>query len=161
VGRVLIGSILTWGYAKTARARDKIRAWFRKLDREKHISSGREVIEHELKRLSVEHTSYDSVAQLFHYDKLDDFLAAVGAGDINGAQIANKVLESERQNQQKSIVEIMIEGGDAKPVPSQVHIDTNGINIMGMGGDVGHTGTVFAARCTAMTLSAILHAGAA
>jgi guanosine-3',5'-bis(diphosphate) 3'-pyrophosphohydrolase len=133
------GPSLDWlnpelGYARTARARDKIRVWFRKLDREKHISSGREVIEHELKRLGVEHTSYDSVAQLFHYDKLDDFLAAVGAGDINGAQIANKVLESERHNQQKSLVEIMIEGGDAKPVPSQVQVDTNGINIMGMGG---------------------------
>jgi GTP pyrophosphokinase len=133
------GPSLDWlnpdlGYVKTARARDKIRAWFRKLDREKHISSGREVIEHELKRLGVDHTSYDSVAQLFHYDKLDDFLAAVGAGDINGAQIANKVLENERQLHQKSLVETMIEAGESKPVPSQVQVDTNGINIMGMGG---------------------------
>jgi guanosine-3',5'-bis(diphosphate) 3'-pyrophosphohydrolase len=133
------GPSLDWlnpdlGYVKTARARDKIRAWFRKLDREKHISSGREVIEHELKRLGVEHTSYDAVAQLFHYDKLDDFLAAVGAGDINGAQIANRVLESERQSQQKSLVETMIEAGESKPVPSQVQLDANGINIMGMGG---------------------------
>jgi GTP diphosphokinase / guanosine-3',5'-bis(diphosphate) 3'-diphosphatase len=135
------GPSLDWlnpdlGYVKTQRARDKIRAWFRKLDREKHISSGREVIEHELKKLGVEHTSFDSVAQLFHYDKLEDFLAAVGAGDINGAQIANKVLETERQSTQKSLMETMIEegGNGAKPVPSQVQVDANGINIMGMGG---------------------------
>jgi GTP diphosphokinase / guanosine-3',5'-bis(diphosphate) 3'-diphosphatase len=134
------GPSLDWlnpdlGYVKTQRARDKIRAWFRKLDREKHISSGREVTEHELKKLGVEHTSFESVAHLFHYDKLEDFLAAVGAGDINGAQIANKVLETERQSQQKSLMETMIEEGNGgKPVPSQVQVDANGINIMGMGG---------------------------
>jgi GTP pyrophosphokinase len=133
------GPSLDWlnpdlGYVKTARATDKIRAWFRKQDREKHISAGREVIEHELKKLGVEHTSFDAVAQLFHYDKLDDFFAAVGAGDINGAQITNKVLESERQSQPKSIIETMIDEAETKPVPSQVQVDANGINIMGMGG---------------------------
>jgi GTP diphosphokinase / guanosine-3',5'-bis(diphosphate) 3'-diphosphatase len=133
------GPSLDWlnpdlGYVKTARARDKIRAWFRKLDREKHISSGREVLEHELKKLGVEHTSFEAVAQLFHYDKLDDFLAAVGAADINGVQIANRVLESERQHSQKSLMETMIEEADSQPVPSQVQVDTNGINIMGMSG---------------------------
>jgi len=133
------GPSLDWlnpdlGYVKTARARDKIRAWFRKLDREKHISSGREVIEHELKKLGVEHTSFEAVAQLFHYEKLDDFLAAVGAGDINGAQIANRVLENERQGQQKSLMETMLDQDGVKPVPSQVQVDANGIDIMGMGG---------------------------
>jgi GTP diphosphokinase / guanosine-3',5'-bis(diphosphate) 3'-diphosphatase len=133
------GPSLDWlnpdlGYVKTARARDKIRAWFRKLDREKHISSGREVLEHELKKLGVEHTSFDAVAQLFHYDKLDDFLAAVGAADINAAQIANRVLESERQVHQKSLMETMIEEAESQPVPSQVQVDANGINIMGMSG---------------------------
>jgi guanosine-3',5'-bis(diphosphate) 3'-pyrophosphohydrolase len=132
------GPSLDWlnpdlGYVKTQRARDKIRAWFRKLDREKHITAGREVIEHELKKLGLDHTSYDTVAQLFHYDKLDDFLAAVGAGEINAAQIGTKVLESERSSQQKSIMETMIEGTSVA-VPSQVQVDTNGVNIMGLGG---------------------------
>jgi guanosine-3',5'-bis(diphosphate) 3'-pyrophosphohydrolase len=133
------GPSLDWlnpdlGYVKTQRARDKIRAWFRKLDREKHITSGREVIEHELKKLGLDHTSFESVAQLFHYEKLDDFLAAVGAGDINAAQIATRVLENERSSQQKSVMETMIEEGGNGLVPSQVQVDTNGINIMGMGG---------------------------
>ncbi len=133
------GPSLDWlnpdlGYAKTQRAREKIRAWFRKLDREKHIVAGREVIEHELKKLGLDHTSYEFVAQLFSYDKLDDFLAAVGAGDINAAQIANKVLENERNGEpQKSILEQMAEDSSS-PTPSQVQVDTNGINVMGMGG---------------------------
>jgi guanosine-3',5'-bis(diphosphate) 3'-pyrophosphohydrolase len=134
------GPSLDWlnpdlGYVKTQRAREKIRGYFRKLDREKHISSGREVIEHELKKLGVDHTSFESVAQLFHYDKLDDFLAAVGAGDINGAQIGNKVLENERNSQQqKSLMETMIEDGASSPVPSQVSVNADGVSIMGMNG---------------------------
>ncbi len=131
------GPSLDWlntdlGYVQTARARDKIKAWFRKQDREKHIASGRELLEHELKRLGVEHTSFENVAQIFGYDKLEDFLVAVGAGDINGPQIATKILEAERRDQQKSLVEEMLDS--PQPVPSQIQIETNGININGLGG---------------------------
>ncbi len=131
------GPSLDWlntdlGYVQTARARDKIKAWFRRQDREKHIASGRELLEHELKRLGVEHTSFENVSQLFGYEKLDDFLAAVGAGDINGPQIATRILETERRDQQKSLVEEMLE--TQQPVPSQIQVETNGINISGLGG---------------------------
>lgn len=131
------GPSLDWlnpdlGYVQTARAKDKIRAWFRRQDREKHIASGRELLEHELKRLGVEHTSFENVAQMFGYEKLDDFLAAVGAGDINGPQISTRILETERREQQKSLVEEMLEA--QQPVPSQIQVETNGINISGLGG---------------------------
>lgn len=131
------GPSLDWlnpdlGYANTARARDKIRAWFRKQDREKHIASGRIVLEHELKKLNVEHTAFETVSQLFHFDKLDDFLAAVGAGDINGQQIATRILEMERRDHQKSLVETMIE--TPKSAPSQIQVNAGGVSINGMGG---------------------------
>lgn len=88
------------GYTKTARARAKIRHWFRKLNRDKHIALGREVVERELKRMGVlDSMSFDTVMGLFNYDKLDDFFAAIGAGDITGAQIAHKVLDREREEQ--------------------------------------------------------------
>jgi GTP pyrophosphokinase len=131
------GPSLDWlnsdlGYVRTARARDKVRAWFRKQDRDKHIAAGRTVLEHELKRLSLEHMSFDHVAGLFHYEKLDDFLAAVGAGDITSPQIGPRVLEAEGRAEGRSLVEEMLE--EPKPVPSQVHVSANGININGLGG---------------------------
>lgn len=131
------GPSLDWlnsdlGYVHTARARDKIKAWFRRQDREKHITSGREVLEHELKRLGLEHMSFEAASQLFSYEKLEDFLAAVGAGDINGSQIATKILEMERQENQKNLVEHLLE--EPRSVPSQVQVETNGINIDGLGG---------------------------
>ncbi|QPC81441.1 bifunctional (p)ppGpp synthetase/guanosine-3',5'-bis(diphosphate) 3'-pyrophosphohydrolase [Phototrophicus methaneseepsis] len=88
------------GYVKTSRARGKIRHWFRRQNREKHVSLGREALERELRRLGVlDKLSFDSVAHLFDMDHAEELLAAIGAGDITGAQITNKVLESERRAQ--------------------------------------------------------------
>jgi GTP pyrophosphokinase len=131
------GPSLDWlnpnlGYVKTARARDKIRAWFRKQNREKHISSGREVLERELKRLGLlDAMSFDAVGLLFNYEKLDDFLAAVGAGDINSSQIANHILEAERKHQQQAQIADMMLKPRLTPAPLP---SSGSINIMGTGG---------------------------
>lgn len=128
------GPSLDWlnpnqGYIKTARAREKVRQWFRKHDRDKHIVDGRGVLERELKRLGLEHMAFDTVAQLFGYDKLDDFLAAVGVGDINGAQIANRILELERRQAQEEQAKEVV----ASP-PQAVTSGSNGVNVSGMSG---------------------------
>ncbi|MBE2266910.1 MAG: bifunctional (p)ppGpp synthetase/guanosine-3',5'-bis(diphosphate) 3'-pyrophosphohydrolase [Anaerolinea sp.] len=129
------GPSLDWlnpnlGFVTTARAREKIRYWFRKQNREKNILAGREVLEREMKRLGVlDTTPFETVAKWFNYDKLDDFLANVGAGDINGGQIANKILEIERREQEER------ERQQLKARPASVPLDiSNGINIMGTSG---------------------------
>ena len=48
------GSILNLGYIKTARAKNKIRQWFRQQDRELNITAGREMLQNELEPLGVE-----------------------------------------------------------------------------------------------------------
>jgi GTP pyrophosphokinase len=120
------------GFVKTNRARDKIRHWFRRQDREKHIQGGREVLERELKRLGLlDSMPYETVAQWFGHERLDDFLAAVGAGDVNGGQIANKILEIERREQQA------IERETLKPRQSapSVAVDSgSAVTILGTGG---------------------------
>ncbi len=99
------GPSLDWlnpnhGFVNTARARSKIQYYFRKQNREKHVSDGRDVLERELKRLGLVDTmAMESVATLFQHEKLEDFLAHVGEGEINGAQIGNKILEAERREQ--------------------------------------------------------------
>jgi GTP pyrophosphokinase len=75
---------------------------------------------------------FDSVAALFGYDRLDNFLAAVGAGDINGAQITNRILEAERRSQQPAFAEDQIISRAAQaPLQGEA---VNGVDIMGMGG---------------------------
>src|SRR5690606_14961770 len=120
------------GYVHTTRARSKIRLWFRKQNRDKHIQSGREVLERELKRLGlIDSMSFDTVYQWFGYDRLDDFLAAVGAGDINGGQITNRILEMERRDQEERDRQLL----KPRPSPAGVMVDSaNGINIQGTSG---------------------------
>lgn len=130
------GPSLDWlnpdqGYARTARAREKIRQYFRKLDREKHIMNGRDMLERELKRLGLDQMAFESVSALFSYDRLDDFLAAVGSGDVTGAQISGRILENERRQQQEQVAkaDVLVEA------PSQIpKAPADSVDVMGMGG---------------------------
>ena len=79
------------GYITTARARQKVRQWFRRQEREQNIAQGREILERELKRLGLEQQPFEEIARLFKYNRVEDFLAAIGYGDISPIQIANKI----------------------------------------------------------------------
>lgn len=96
------GPSLDWlnpnlGFVHTSRAAAKIRAWFKKMDRDKNIALGRDVVDRELKRLGLPNMPRDQLATMFGFGKLEDFLSAVGYGDLTGAQIATKVLDAERK----------------------------------------------------------------
>ncbi len=84
------------GFVKTARAKQKIRQWFRRTDREESIAQGRILLERELKRLSLTNITLDAIAKRFNYEKLDDLLAAIGYGDVSTHHIGTKLLEEER-----------------------------------------------------------------
>lgn len=119
-------------YAATQRSRSKIRHWFRKQNRDKHISMGREALERELKRLGViDKVTFESVARLLSFDKLEDFLAAIGAGDVTGSQITNRVLEEERRKQEAMVTDADLIKPRSKSAGSKT---TTGVSIMGAGG---------------------------
>jgi GTP pyrophosphokinase len=86
------------GYVRMERTRNKIRNWLRRQNREKNIQNGRDLVEREMNKLSVMATlSFETVAGWFNYDKVDQFFAAIGAGDITSGQIVNRILEAERR----------------------------------------------------------------
>ena len=119
-------------YAVTNRARTKIRHWLRKQNRDKHIAMGRELLDRELKRLGVlEKVTFESVARLLNFDKLEDFQAAIGAGDVTGSQITNRVLEDERRKSAESLSDDDLLKPRAKPAGASI---AKGVSIMGAGG---------------------------
>ena len=79
------------GYINTSNAREKVRQWFRKQQRGENVLRGKEAVEKELKRLSIDGFKLEDVAAAFKYEKLDDFLAAVGYGDIHPHQVAMRI----------------------------------------------------------------------
>lgn len=80
-----------FGYLATSRARAKVRQWFKHEDYNQNLATGRELLERELNRLSMGDEPYDALAARFNYGKVNDFLAAIGAGDITTAQIAGRL----------------------------------------------------------------------
>lgn len=121
---------LNLGYATTRRAKSKIRQWFRRQDREKMVGQGRDVVDRELKRLSVTNMSHEAVKDLFDSYKdrtIEEFLAAVGFGDINSDSVASRILEAERSQQPDD----MLKPAVTKPAQPQ---PATGINILGAEG---------------------------
>jgi len=80
------------GYVKTSQARQKIRQWFKKQEREKNIERGREILERELRHLGIKFSERLELAKLFMYDNIDDFLVTIGYGGISTRQIAQKLV---------------------------------------------------------------------
>lgn len=70
------------GYVRTRRARNRIALWFKRADYAQHLAEGRALLERELSRLGLEDLSYDKIARATHFNKVDDLLAALGAGDF-------------------------------------------------------------------------------
>lgn len=81
---------------RTARAREKIRQWFKHQARTEAIAEGRELLEKELHRLGFDQRNLDEIAKFFGYKNVDDFLEAIGHEDISLQTISIKLLEAER-----------------------------------------------------------------
>ena len=119
------------GYVATTRARGKIRTWFRKQARGENIISGRQILEKELRRLSVVQP-FDLVARYCGFEELDDFLAAIGYGDVTSQTIAQRVIEYERSQQSEEEPEQLI-----KQSPHRT-VSIDGVQVAGLDGVLAH-----------------------
>jgi GTP pyrophosphokinase len=81
-------------FVTTANAREKIRQWFRRRDRDENIKEGRAILDRELKRLGVEPKIEEIARQFPNHSKVEDFLAAIGYGGISPQTIAQKLNET-------------------------------------------------------------------
>ena len=77
------------GYLKSARARSKVHAYFKKLDREQNLITGREMLETELAKHKLTMHDAAPAVERFNMLHLDDLLAAIGAGDVRLNQVVN------------------------------------------------------------------------
>ena len=116
---------------KTAQARNKIRAWFKKEFKEENIHKGKDMLEREAKREG--YNLYDltkpewlkPIYKRFTLNSLDDMYAAVGYGGLTTNQILirliqaynreHKIAEKMLQKQQKKVVRngsVIVKGYD-------------------------------------------------
>ncbi|EMI6046665.1 bifunctional (p)ppGpp synthetase/guanosine-3',5'-bis(diphosphate) 3'-pyrophosphohydrolase [Acinetobacter baumannii] len=81
------------GYIKTARARDKLRHWFRQQDRSKNLEVGRELLNKELSRLAIHPKSIDlnDYSSHFNVKTGDDILVSLVSGAISLHALINQI----------------------------------------------------------------------
>ncbi len=82
---------------RTSHAREKIRQWFKRQEREDNIVHGREALDRELRRLArtssqaVGHDRIVELAKAYNHESLDDFYAAIGYGAIPAQQVVMRL----------------------------------------------------------------------
>jgi GTP pyrophosphokinase len=81
------------GYLATHRARSKVRAWFRQRDVGELVSLGRSLLDKELKRLGVAGINQEKLAQRLKFGKVEEFLAALGRGDVGQRDLVHALQE--------------------------------------------------------------------
>jgi GTP pyrophosphokinase len=92
------------GYLTTARARNRVRQWFKQLDHDQHLQGGRTTLERELSRLGIaEKPNLEELATRFNFKRGEDLLAAIGRGDLSVGQVARQV--GERKSEEPKEIE--------------------------------------------------------
>lgn len=84
------------GYVQSSHAREKIRQYFKKEERDENIERGREMLDKELRHLGFTVNDRETLATLFKYPSVDDFLAAIGYGDLSVQTISLRLAQQEQ-----------------------------------------------------------------
>ncbi len=78
---------LSGGYLASPRALAKVRQWFRHEEFDVDVASGRAGLEKELSRLGATSFAHERIAASCGYPRTEEFLAALGRGEVTGRQI--------------------------------------------------------------------------
>lgn len=133
------------GLVRTARAREKIRVWFKKQEREAAVAQGRELLEKELHRIGLEGRNLEDIAHLFSFKTVDDLSEAIGHDDLSIQNVSIRLLEAEQAKAPTT---------EPEPVPTPKPLPKKEISLE-IGG-VGNLLTHFAHCCNPLPGDAIV-----
>ncbi len=114
------------GYLHTSKARAKVQAWFRQQNYESSVAAGRAGLEREFQRLGMTDVNYERLAHHFEYSEVDDFLAAIGRGEVRPAQLVTAVQEQAPARAAEALAEPI-----ARAQPGSV--SRTGVTVQGVG----------------------------
>ena len=114
---------------RTPGAREKIRQWFKRQERDENIVRGKELLDKELRRLAGQSLAavgdrMPGVAEAMHYKALDDLYAAIGYGASTPAQVITRLGFREEQP-------LVVPTEEA--APSKSPASTSAITVKGVG----------------------------
>jgi guanosine-3',5'-bis(diphosphate) 3'-pyrophosphohydrolase len=94
-------------FVKTSRAKTKIRQWFKTQEMEKSLALGKEILEKEFRKYSLQQTQLiksgelNKVAGELSFQAVEDLVAAIGYGKVTANQVIGKIIPQERLHQKE------------------------------------------------------------
>lgn len=84
---------------KTARAKSKIKQWFRRREREEDRNTGRDLLSKNLRKQGLSLQSVDQdilleISQKFGFGNIDTFFSQIGAGKLSAYQVTTKIINA-------------------------------------------------------------------
>ena len=137
---------------QSGRARNKIRQFFNKADREDNLSLGREKVVALLKKQRIGKVPsgiLEDVARATNHPSPDDMLAAVGAGVLSAENVAHRIIERVQPKEEK---EPAAKSPALVPLPLPGDGGETGVRVVGSSGIL----TRLARCCTPMPGDAIV-----
>jgi GTP pyrophosphokinase len=122
--------------AKTGEPRrDWLVASFHKLDRVRNVQAGREMLEKELRRLSLLQADLAPMVAKFHVETIDDLYVLVALGDAGPHQVGRALLDYERSRQEASASPDTSRGelARAPPKPQRSASANSAFTVVGVG----------------------------
>ncbi len=78
------------GYLQSARARAKVRHWFRENDFDKNLQLGKELLETELNKFALQNADLQKLLESFNLQHTDKLYAMIATGDITVNQVLRR-----------------------------------------------------------------------
>lgn len=125
-------------FVKSSSAKNKIKGWFKKNQREENIVKGKDLIEKEIKRLSLDYSKVfkqefiNGALNRYKFNSIEDMYASVGFGAISSGKVIARILEEYRKVNSEENFEDKLEELSKERVkhskPSSVGIVVEGID---------------------------------
>ena len=108
-------------FVKTSQAKNRIRQWFKKEQRDENIARGREGIEREVRKLGLDPATLLKpeallvIAKVYNIVNIDDLYAAMGDGAVTINKVMMRLREDLSKEEREKLQLAVLQQGEAKP----------------------------------------------
>ena len=117
------------GYLQSSKARNSVRHWLRQQDHDTNKKDGLAVLEREAHRLGISHLDMKKLVEQFKLQSKDEFLIALGRGDISAQQVT-KALSPTPPIKKKKKASV---GNKTTADSHKQAVDVEGVQVEGVG----------------------------
>ena len=133
-----VGPSRDWlSIVKTQSAKNKIRQWFKRENREENILRGREMLEDAAKRhgqnlqVLMKQEYVNEVMSRMTINTMDDLYASIGFGGASAGQVLHRLMELHRKEERLAALNQKLEEAGKEPQKPVRRTNTNGVYISG------------------------------